>query len=150
TKNLYAGEDTRNIDRHGWRGKLLWHASDTLDVQFSAERHKQKSRMESALVEYPPDLLAQFGDSLPPISIGRYQQNPEKTWEDIKRYILKIDWDLFDHTLSLTSSFENLKDFLNQDQDFTILGGQELGNYALTFLDAYTDRDVTTHELQLS
>lgn len=150
TKNLYAGEDTRNIDRHGWRGKLLWHASDTLDVQFSAERHKQKSRMESALVEYPPDLLAQFGDSLPPISIGRYQQNPEKTWGDIKRYILKVDWDLFDHTLSLTSSFENLKDFLNQDQDFTILGGQELGNYALTFLDAYTDRDVTTHELQLS
>lgn len=149
TRNLHAGEDTRNIDRHGWRAKLLWHASDTLDVQFAAENHQQKTRMESGLTAYPDNLLEQFGDILPPISIGRYHQSPERTWEDFSRYILNVDWEVFDHTLSLISSFEQMESFLSQDRDGTILAG-ELGNRYATFLTNYTDREVTTHEVQWS
>ena len=149
TRNLHVGEDARNVDRHGWRGKLLWNVTDDLDIQLTAERHKQKARMESALVEYPANLQEQFGDILPPISVGRYHQDPEKTWEDISRYILNVDWDVLDHTLSLISSFEEVESFLSQDRDSTILSG-ELGSSYISFLTNHTEREITTHELQLS
>lgn len=149
SRNVYVGEDTRNIDRHGWRAKLLWHATDNLDIQFAAENHQQKSRMEAGLAEYPEDLLAQFGDVLPPISVGRAQQDAERVWEDFSRYILSVDWDVFNHTVSLISSFEEMESFLSQDRDATILSG-ELGSSYITALTNYTDREITTHELQWS
>ncbi len=149
TKNLFVGEDTRNIDRHGWRGKLLWHATDALDIQLTAERHKQKGRMESGVAVYPPALLAQFGHILPPISAGRYQQDAEEIWEDVTRYILHADWELNNHTVSLISSLEKIESFLSQDRDGTVLSA-ELGSSAITFLTNLAEREVTTHELQLS
>lgn len=126
TQNIFAAEDTRNIDRQGWRGKLLWNVTDSFEAQLTVERHKQKARMDTGLAEYPASLLEQFGDILPPIGIGRAQQSPERTSEDISRYILSLNWDINNHSVSLVSSYEEIDDFLSTDQDGTILEG-ELG-----------------------
>lgn len=149
TRNLFAGEDTRNVDRHGWRGKLLWQVTDQLDIQFSAENHRQKSRMDSAFVAYSDGMLTDYGDVLPPISLGRAQQDPERIWEDFSRYIVNVDWEVGNHTVNLVSSFEEMESFLSRDRDGTILAA-ELGNREVTGLTNYTDREITTHELQLS
>lgn len=147
--NLFVGEETRNIDRHGWRTKLLWNATDNFEIGLAAEQHDQRGRMDSALVAYPDNLLARFGSILPPISLGNYQQDSERVWEEISRYVLNADWRLGDHTLSLISSLEQQDSFLSQDRDATILSA-ELGSRTLTFLTNFTEREITTHELQLS
>lgn len=149
TRNVYAGEDTRNIDRQGWRGKLLWNVTDAFEAQLTAERHKQKARMDTGLVEYPASLLEQFGDLLPPIGIGRVQQSPESTSEDISRYILSLNWDIHNHSVSLVSSYEEIDDFLATDQDGTILEG-ELGAGTVTYIESVAEREVITHELQVA
>lgn len=149
TRNVYADEDTRNIDRHGWRGKLLWNITDSFEAQLTAERHRQSARMDTGLAEYPDSLLSRFGDVLPPIGVGRSQQSPERTSEDISRYILNLSWDLGAHSINLTSSYEEIDDFLSTDQDGTVLEG-ELGTSTITYIESTAEREVTTHELQLT
>lgn len=130
-------------------GKLLWNITDSFEAQLTAERHKQKARMDTGLAEYPASLLEQFGDILPPIGIGRAQQSPERTSEDISRYILSLNWDINNHSVSLVSSYEKIDDFLSTDQDGTILEG-ELGAGTITYIESVAEREVTTHELQVA
>lgn len=150
TKNLHVDEDTRNVDREGWRSKLLWRATDTFNIQFAAENHQQDTRMESAIAQYPDHLIEEFGDILPPISSGRYQQDAAQTWEDTSRYIVNAEWDVRDHNVSLVSSLEKLETFLSQDRDGTILGGEELGSRHITYLTNFVEREIITHELQMA
>lgn len=129
--------------------KLLWNTSDNFELQLLVEQLNQSARMDSALVDYPPDFLANFGDILPPVSIGKYQQDSAETRDDTWRYVLNANWDLFGHTLGFISSFEKVGHFLFQDRDHTVLEG-ELGSGEITYLTNHTDSEIKTHELQLS
>src|SRR5699024_9346186 len=90
TKNVHIDRDTRNVDREGFRGKLLWNITDSLNVVLSGEKIKQDSRIDQSLIEYPADLLADYGDLLPPLELGRSQQQASSVSDDIERYIMTV------------------------------------------------------------
>lgn len=151
TKNVHINKDTRNVDREGFRGKLLWNVTDSLNVLLSAEKIKQSSRMDQALVGYPADIMNNpaLAPLLPPISIGRAQQQASSVNDDIERYIMTVNWDVANHTLTSISSYEDTSGTINTDQDHTILGS-ELGPTALTYISNTADAEVLTQEFQLS
>lgn len=147
TKNVYIGKDTRNIDREGFRGKLLWNVTDSLNVLLSGEKIKQSSRMDQSLVSYPQSLLDNYGDILPPVGIGRAQQQASSVKDDIERYIMTVNWDIGNHSLTSISSYEETSGTLNTDSDNTMLSTQLPG---LTYLSNTAVTEVMTQELQLA
>jgi len=137
TKNLFTGEDTRNVDRYGYRGKILWSPSDKFEAVLSVEQLKQKKDHDQVVVQY-----AEGSDpGLPPVSLGRAQQNHSETDEEVERYILTLQWDIGNHTLKSLTGYEDVASFLLQDRDGTIVPSQ------LVLSDVITK--ITTQEFQL-
>lgn len=149
TKNVHIDRDTRNVDREGFRGKLLWNITDSLNVVLSGEKIKQDSRIDQSLIEYPADLLADYGDLLPPLELGRSQQQASSVSDDIERYIMTVNWDIANHTFTSISAYEDTSGTINSDQDHTILG-PELGPATLTYISNTANTEVKTQEFQLS
>ncbi len=147
TKNFFLDEETRNVDREGWRAKLLWNATDDLQVKFTAEKHDQTSNQDNAIVKYSPLALetavARGASPLPEVSLGRYADSASgETAENVERYILNITWDVANHTLSTLHSREDNITFLNLDRDETASPGVSTVNTG--------PLDIETHEIQWS
>lgn len=147
TKNVFLDEDTRNIDREGFRGKLLWNVTDFLSVLLSGEKVRQSSRMDQSLVVYPDSLLNDPSvGPLPPISLGRAQQQASSVKDDLERYIMTINWDVGNHSITSISSYEDTSGTINTDQDYTILERPGM----LRYISNTADTEVLTQEFQLS
>ncbi len=138
TKNVFIGEDTRNVDRQGYRAKLLWQATDNFDVVLQAEKTEQESDVDQGVVKYAPD----SSPDLPPVSLGRAQQQHSESKDDVERYIMTINWGIGNHTLKSISAWEEIETFLLQDRDGTAVDSQRLFSNPQT--------DIFTQELQLS
>jgi len=122
-------EDTRNIDRHGYRAKLLWEATDNFEIKATVENIDNEQRMDQANVTTG-------------VAIGDYLQGPGFVFEEIDRYILNLRWDVANHTISTISSIDDSTSFLYNDFDESDLVDVWLSNEG--------DTKATTHELQVS
>lgn len=158
TNNWYLNEDTRNVNRDGWRAKLLWNATDNIELKFSSEHMDQTSDMDEGITQYGPKALANaalLGTTLPPVSIGNYAQNiGGKTTESVKRNILNTKVSFWGHTLTTLSSWEDNKTYLFADRDETAAAGQVVGfSGGNPILARSTSNsgpmDITTHEIQI-
>lgn len=138
TDNVFIPEETRNLDRQGFRGKLLWSPTDNLEFLFSAETSHQENNMDQAVVAYAPGT----SPDLPPVSLGRAQQQHSETEDEYDRYIMDINWQLGDHSLRSVSAWEEIETFLIQDRDGTAVNAQLLYSNPQT--------DVFTQEIQIS
>ncbi len=154
TDNVYLDEDTRNVDREGWRAKLLWDITDDLQIKFSAENHDQETDIDEGIAEYGPTALANAaaqGVTLPPVSIGKYAQNISgKTREEVERYIFNLNWSFAGHTLSTISAWEDNETYLFADRDETIAPGQFFGAFAAPSTENTGPMEVETHEIQFA
>lgn len=149
TENVFLDRDTRNVDRHGYRAKVLYEPVDIFSAKFTAESHEQESDVDAGLVAYGAN-YASVINSLPPISLGKYQQSVSgETADDVERYTLNFKLDLFDHTFKTIHSKEELNSWLVNDQDQTALNGFPVNTgFARTVNQGETE--VETHELQVS
>lgn len=147
TKNVHLDEDTRNIDREGGRARLLWRATDTLQFKFTAETLEQSSRLDWGLVEYGPALTG-LGP-LPPISLGRMQQQYSFVEDEVDRYVLHADWEVASHTLSLVAASEEISVLQNLDQDESVLLGIPATSGFSRLINTNVT-DVTTVEFQVA
>jgi len=148
TENVLVGEDTRNVNRDGWRAKLLWTPTEDLSFKLSADKTSQFQDMDSGLVSYGPDYDA-FLPLLPPVSLGKAQQQHAEVWDDVSRYSLHANANIPAHTLSLIYSVERTDGYLSRDQDNTVLE-EELGFGGLTFITNRNEQISDTVELQLA
>ncbi len=139
TKNVLIDEDTMTVDRQGYRAKLLWSASDTLDILLAAEKSEQKSDLDQAVVKYAPGA----SPDLPPVSPGRAQQQHSESEDEYERYVATIDWEIGDkYALKSISSWEEIETFLVQDRDGTAVNAQMLYSNPQT--------EVLTQEVQFT
>lgn len=147
TENVFIGKDTRNTNREGGRIKLLWNATDNLEFVLSADLINQDARMDQSIVEYPAARVARYGDILPPVSLGKYQQQPSYVDEQFKRYSLQANWDLGSHTLTSISAFEDLYNRLDTDLEGTIINA---GYPGVSYLTNAGTTESLSQELQLA
>lgn len=157
--NTYLDRDARGQDREGGRIKLLWRATDALDISLNSSVQTTDTTLTEGLIEYGNDnllpsshplrgqswstLAGLLGKTLPDVSLGEAAQNYEGLGEDrTERHILTIDWDLPGHTLKSVSAYEEHDIFIAQDRDRTILD--------MSDLTADSGARVLTQELILS
>ena len=160
TRNQFLGEDTRNVDREGWRAKLLWDVTDDLQLKFTADNHDQTALIDSGITRYSAKALrnaALLGFDLPVATVGNYYDSHSAyTTEEVERYIFNIDWHFANHTLSTISSWEDNVTSLGQDRDETAAPGQvvgfhpEFGPILASFTENTTPQEIETHEVQLA
>lgn len=158
TENTFDGTDTRNQDREGARIKVLWNATEDLEVLWSSGYQATESFNDQGLVIYGKDNVTQglpisgqpwsvfaaaLGKTLAPISLGNASQNDWGQSEDeMERHILTLNWSLPGHTLRSVSAYEDVSISVDQDRDRTSL---DLSN-----LTAVSDGEVLTQEFVLS
>lgn len=156
TRNVTLNEDTRDVDRHGARLKVLWNATDHLSVTFTGEYQKQKSKLDRALVEYGvvrigagpeisyPEAYEQLGlGPAPAASLGRSYQNYSDSSKDrTERYVLNVNWDLGHHTLTSVTGFEKFETYYDYDRDSSTLPFQ--------IMTTAPENDLLTQEFQLT
>lgn len=147
TENTFINKDTRNSDREGGRAKFLWNATDTVEVLFSAEKILQHNRMDQAVTAYPQSKINSYGSQLPPVKLGKYAQQAGSTDDEIERYILTVNWDLGNHTVSSISAYEDSATVLNTDLEGSVLNR---GYPGVTFLSNAALLESTSQEFQLS
>ncbi|MYM61820.1 TonB-dependent receptor [Pseudomaricurvus sp. HS19] len=158
TENVYLNEDTRNVDREGWRAKLLWNVTDDLQLKLTADNHKQSSRLDNGITEYSTTALnnaAALGVTLPQTSLGKAQEDQSSfTKEEVERYIFNVKWSFANHTLSTISAWEENNAILGQDRDETIAPGQVVavhpvfGPIVAPYTNNETPQEIMTHEVQ--
>lgn len=157
-RNAFLGEDSRSLDREGGRLKILWNATDDLEVLWSSEYQSTESQIDQGLVRYGNDNITQglpfsgqpwqniaalLGKTLPPLELGRAQQNDlDRSKDVVERHILTLNWSLPEHSLRSVSAYEEFEASVQQDRDRTILD--------LSFLDVESRSHVITQELILS
>lgn len=123
TENVFVDEDTATVDRQGYRAKLLWSATDSLQVMLAAEKSDQKSDLDQAVVEYAPG----SSPDLPLVSLGRAQQQHSESEDEYERYVATIDWLIGDsYALKSISAWEDIETFYLQDRDGTAVNAQML------------------------
>lgn len=147
TENTFINKDTRNIDREGGRAKLLWNATDTVEVLLSAEKINQHNRMDQAVTAYPQGKIDTYGSQLPPVKLGKYAQQAGSTDDEIERYILNVTWDLGNHTFTSISAYEDSTTVLDTDLEGSVL---DRGYRGVTFLSNAAILESTSQEFQLS
>ena len=157
-RNAFLGKDTRSLDREGVRLKVLWNATDDLEVLWSSEYQSTESQIDQGLVRYGSDNITQglpfsgepwqniaalLGKALPPLELGRAQQNDlDRSKDVVERHILTLNWSLPEHNLRSVSAYEEFEASVQQDRDRTILD--------LSFLDVESRSHVITQELVFS
>ena len=139
TENIHTGKDTRNTDREGGRVKLLWDASENLEVLWSSEILTTKARLEKGRIEYGNDIILNsqqspalagrpwselaeaLGTTLPETSLGRSAENLGAFEDEMQRHVLTLNWSLPGHTLQSITAYEELDSYLLDDRDATML-----------------------------
>jgi len=128
TKNVLTGDDTRNVDRDGYRAKLGWDINEDMVLKLSAEHTEDKSDLD----EWN---LSQSTTG----KIGEYAQQPGASSDEIDRYIANFRWMVADHSLTAYYAREEGDSVLLIDYDesptevFTVRNLTELktDNYEL-------------------
>lgn len=146
TENLFANEDTRNVDRDGFRIKALWNVTDTLEFKLTHEESNDSSDRDSARVTYAGDILT-ANPTLPedyPLSLGKSQEQHNNNSLETERSILKINWEVANHTVSLISALDKSELYLFDDRDDSpLLFG------STPFLSNEAATETESHELQV-
>lgn len=158
SRNGFLGKDTFNQDREGARLKLLWHATDHLDVLWSSDYQNTKSRVDQNMTVYGHDNITQglpfsgqpwsviaglLGKPLPPLEKRRAQEDVLGGAEDtLERHALTIDWSLPGHALKSVSAYEEVEMSSVQDRDQTVLD--------MSYLTVASAARVITQEVVLS
>lgn len=160
TKNIHTGKDTRNTDREGGRVKLLWDASENLEVLWSSEILTTKARLEKGRVEYGNDIILNsqqsptlagrpwseladaLGVTLPETSLGRSAENLGAFEDEMQRHVLTLNWSLPGHNLQSITAYEELDSYLLDDRDATMLD--------LSYLTSEPQRRTKSQEFILS
>ncbi len=147
TKNTFLDRDTRNQERHGGRFKLLWNATDNLEVLWSSDYQKSKGRFDVGTVQYGVDnitnlpgfanqpwsnIATALGKTLPPISLGRAAQNPAEYQDEMERHVLTLNWSLPGHNLQSITAHEKFDSYQLDDRDRTIMDLSFLTNESST------------------
>lgn len=146
TKNVFLNRDTRNVDREGYRVKLLWDATDNFQVKLGYEDTKNASRNDLGRVAYSEALLTQYPELADyPVSLGRSQENYGFVSEDVERFTLNLNWTLGNHTLSTISAWDEFDIFQIDDRDRSPLEIPPMPR-----LHNAGNTKSETHEIQLS
>ncbi len=130
-------EDTRNVDREGWRAKFLYTPTDWIEAKFTVEDQGSASRLDAFNVTNSTARGSQFG-------LGNNAQSDRADiWDDVRRYIASIKMDIASHTLSLQAAQEEIETFQAGDRDeaggfggdtvLTNLGIREYDTYELNW-----------------
>lgn len=147
TKNVFLNQDTRDVDREGYRVKLLWNALDNLQFKLGYEKSEQESHNDLGRVAYTADQLAQYPELANyPVGVGRSQENYGFYSDDVERTTLHVKWDFGNHTLSGISSWEEFNLFMIDDRDRTPLETVAVPPR----LHNTGETKARTHELQLT
>lgn len=153
TKNVFLNEDTRNVDRHGWRARLLWNVTDDFTAKLTAESLDQKSRLDQGLVSYGPGGIALLeANGLDPanypIGLGRAQQSlGSRSFGEVDRYSLHLDWNIPHHSLKSITAYEEVTSFIQNDSDLTVGFASPPSPSGTTNINT---TKITTQEFQLS
>jgi len=151
TENRYRNEETRNMDRWGYRGKLRWDPTDALTLDFSYEKSKQKTDSDTALIEYGPASIDQmtaagFDVADYPLELGKTQQDVRgRTWDKLDRYLTRVEWDAGEVVARFIGAYEKVETFIYNDQNRNVT--------TIGFPAAVTNQNnskITTFELQLA
>lgn len=134
SKNIFLGRDSQNDDKHGGRAKLLWQATDNLEVLWSSEVMTQKGRLDQGLVQYGnnnltsvlggqpwEDLATALGKTLPDVKMGRTAHNTREFKDEVERHVLTLNWSLPSHTLQSITAYEKIESWVVSDRDRTML-----------------------------
>lgn len=147
TRNTFLGKDTRNQERHGGRFKLLWNATDNLEVLWSSDYQKSEGRLDVGMVRYGNDIIsntppyanqpvenmaADLGITLPSLRQGRSAQNAAGYEDEMERHVLTLNWSLPGHSLQSITAYEEFDSFLRDDRDRTIMEISYLTNNSFT------------------
>lgn len=151
TDNVFLSQDTRNVNREGYRGKLLWNVTDDFQIKIGYEDSNQENNIDQGRVEYTASQLATYPQLANfPVSLGRSQENYGFVSDDVERTTLHLKWNFWNHTLSTISAWEDIDMFLLDDRDRTPI---EISNPAAGIFPMLTNLGKTeseTHEIQLA
>lgn len=146
TDNVFLGRDTRNVNREGYRGKLLWNVTDTFKVKLGYEDSHQEADTDYGRVEYTAGQLATYPQLVNyPVSLGKSQENYGAASDDVERLTLHLEWEFWNHTLSTISAWEDFELYLLDDRDRTPV---QIGSTPKLINVGKTDS--TAHEIQLA
>ncbi len=152
TENRYNNEETRNMDRYGYRGKLRWDPTDALNLDFSYEKMKQRSDLDSALVLYGPAGIAQmesagFDVADYPVELGKTQEDIHgRSWDQVDRYIARVEWDAGEVVARFIGAYEKVETFIRNDQNRNIT---TIGFPTAAVINQNNSK-ITTFEFQLA
>ena len=104
TENVFIDEDTRNVDRWGYRAKLLWNVTDDFQAKLTAEKVDNLHNMDQANVDTG-------------IGLGKYLQQHGQVSEDVDRYTLHLKWHIANHSLSTITAYDKTVPILINDFD---------------------------------
>lgn len=134
SKNIFLNKDSQSDDKEGGRVKLLWQATDNLEVLWSSELLKQEGRLDQGLVQYGnnnvvsvmsgqpwENLAAALGKTLPDVRMGRTAHNTRKFEDEVERHVLALNWSLPSHTLQSITAYEKIESSIISDRDRTPL-----------------------------
>ncbi len=137
TDNVHLDKDTRNDDRHGGRIKLLWNATDDLELKWSSERLVTEGDLDSGLVTYGvdnitnlpawrnrpwQDLASALGTTLPTPELGKSRENVGAYKDEVERHVLTATWSLSDElSLQSITAHDRISSWLIKDRDRTPL-----------------------------
>lgn len=134
SKNLFLNKDSQTDDKEGGRAKLLWQATDNLDVLWSSEILKQEGRLDQGLIQYGrnnvasimsgqpwQNLAAALGRTLPDVRMGRTAHNTREFEDEVERHVLTLNWSLPAHTLQSITAYEKIESSITSDRDRTPL-----------------------------
>lgn len=175
---LYGRLSAKYIDREGYldnitrnvkddpfedltaRARLIWEASDSLkaDLRLNVARHDGRGvGFQFQGVDIGPDGITAtgFGTDTGPVDadnvVAIRANNPDIGDRDTEDATLKLDWETGIGTLTSTSSFTRLEEFIQADQ-FPYTNARS--DPALFFLDGtqtqYVDIDAWSQELRLT
>ncbi len=93
TEDVLRGIDTRQVDRSGYRAKLLWNVTDTVQIRLSAEHTEDKGDADTyntANAFYVAE------------DIGKYANNLGAWDDDTDRYTANFRWLVADHAFTVS------------------------------------------------
>jgi len=110
TENTTLGIDTRNVDREGYRAKLLWNLTDSFQLRLSAEHTEDRGDADSTNTANAFYVAPE---------IGVYANNLGAWDDETDRYTVNLRWLVADHALTVFWGQEKSDSLIIQDYDQT-------------------------------